>query len=31
MLNGESFSPIDASPATGMEIKGGEDVIRRKR
>jgi acyl-CoA-dependent ceramide synthase len=23
MLNGECFSPIDASPATGMEIKGG--------
>lgn len=30
MLNGESFSPVDA-PATGMDIKGGEDVIKRKR
>jgi len=32
MLNGESFSPVDAQlPATGMQIKGGEDVIKRKR
>lgn len=32
MLNGESFSPVDTQlPATGMEIKGGEDVIKRKR
>ena len=32
MLNGEEFSPVDAqSPATGMEIRGGEDVIKRKR
>jgi len=32
MLNGEEFSPVDAqAPATGMEISGGEDVIKRKR
>jgi hypothetical protein len=32
MLNGEEFSPVDAqAPATGMDIRGGEDVIKRKR
>lgn len=32
MLNGEEFSPIEAqAPATGMDIRGGEDVIKRKR
>jgi len=32
MLNGEPVSPTDAQvPATGMQIKGGEDVIKRKR
>ena len=31
MLNGEPVSPVDQSPATGMKIKGGEDVIKRKR
>lgn len=31
MLNGESFSPVDAQlPATAMEIKGKKDVIKRK-
>lgn len=31
MLNGEPVSPVDQVPATGMQIKGGEDVIKRKR
>ena len=31
MLNGEPVSPVDQLPATGMHIKGGEDVIKRKR
>jgi hypothetical protein len=32
MLNGESFSPVDGqAPATGMEVRGGEDVVKRKR
>ncbi|KAM0698701.1 hypothetical protein Q7P36_002168 [Cladosporium allicinum] len=32
MLNGEEFSPVDSqAPATGLEVRGGEDVIRRKR
>lgn len=32
MLNDEPVSPIDAQlPATGMQIKGGENVIKRKR
>jgi hypothetical protein len=31
MLNGEPVSPVDHVPATGMQIKGGEDVIKRKR
>jgi acyl-CoA-dependent ceramide synthase len=32
MLNGEEFSPVDAqAPATGLEIRGGEDVVNRKR
>lgn len=32
MLNDEPVSPIDAQlPATGMQIKGGENVINRKR
>jgi hypothetical protein len=31
MLNGEEFSPVDAqAPATGLEIRGGEDVVKRK-
>ena len=32
MLNGEEFSPVDSqAPATGLEVRGGEDVIKRKR
>jgi len=34
MLNGEEFSPVDAQApmmGTGMEIRGGEDVVKRKR
>lgn len=31
MLNGEPVSPVDQMPATGMQIKGGEDVIKRRR
>jgi hypothetical protein len=32
MLNGEDFSPVDAqAPATGLEVRGGEDVVKRKR
>lgn len=32
MLNGEEFSPVDAqAPVTGLEIRGGEDVVKRKR
>jgi hypothetical protein len=32
MLNGEEFSPVDAqAPATGLEVRGGEDVVKRKR
>jgi acyl-CoA-dependent ceramide synthase len=32
MLNGEEFSPVDSqAPATGLEIRGGEDVVKRKR
>ena len=32
MLNGEEFSPVDAqAPATGLEVRGGEGVVKRKR
>ena len=32
MLNGEEFSPVDSqAPATGLEVRGGEDVLKRKR
>jgi hypothetical protein len=33
MLNGEEFSPVDAQApmGTGLEVRGGEDGVRRKR
>jgi hypothetical protein len=31
MLNGECFSPVDGVSAMGREIKGGEDLVRRKK